>query len=182
MPGPVFLDGDDVTLHPATEDDLGFLARNRNDPRVRATRSVQYPASSADLQQYLGGRLGRNDDTIALVVVRDDERVGLVHLIREQPNDRPFDRAELAYWIDPAHQGDGNATDAASVIVGHAFDRLGLHKVVAKTYASNPASRRVLEKLGFEREGTFRDEAYVDGDWVDVHRYGLLDANWRTNG
>jgi RimJ/RimL family protein N-acetyltransferase len=181
MPGPVFLDGDDVTLHPATEDDLEFLATNWNDPRVRATRSVQYPKSADDLTQYLGGTLGRNDDTIALVVVRNDERVGLVYLIREQPNDRAFERGELAYWIDPAHQSEGHATDAAATLVGHAFDHLGLHKIVARTYATNPGSRRVLEKLGFEREGTFRDEAYVDGDWMDVHRYGLLDADRRTN-
>jgi RimJ/RimL family protein N-acetyltransferase len=50
--------------------------------------------------------------------------------------------------------------------------------VSASAFADNDASRRVLEKVGFEREGVARKEAFVDGEWQDVVNYGLLDEGW----
>ena len=104
----------------------------------------------------------------------DERRIGFVYLIREKPNDDTYRRAELAYWVTPDEQGNGYATAAAETALAHGFDRLGLHKVTAKAFASNDASQRVLEKLGFAREGVFRAEAFVGGEFVDVIRYGLL--------
>jgi RimJ/RimL family protein N-acetyltransferase len=59
---------------------------------------------------------------------------------------------------------------------GYAVDDRGLHRVTARGFETNDASRRVLEKVGFEREGTLRDHYYVDGEYVDAHVYGLLDG------
>ena len=174
MSGPVFLDGDDVTLRIPGEEDVQFLLERENDPAVRATRSAYLPTGPDDVRRRLGGTLGRNDDTIALLVCADENPVGHVYLIREKPNDRTYRRAELAYWVAPDAQGNGYATDAARTVLDHGFDRLGLHKVVAKTFESNVASARVLEKLGFAEEGVFRNEAFVGGEFVDVIRYGLL--------
>jgi RimJ/RimL family protein N-acetyltransferase len=179
MAGPTFLDGDCVTLRVPSEADVDFLLENENDPEVPATRSAARPTGPDDVRRRLGGTLGRNDDTLALVVYADGAPVGHVYLVREKPNDRTYRRAELAYWIAPDEQGNGYATDAARTLLDHGFDRLGLHKVVAKSFDSNEASARVLEKLGFAREGVFRDEALVGGEWCDVVRYGLLETEWR---
>jgi RimJ/RimL family protein N-acetyltransferase len=174
MSGPRFLDGDRVTLHVPTEDDAPFLLENENDPAVRRTRSASSPTGPEAVGRRLGGTLGRSDDTLALVVRADGDRVGLVYLIREKPNDDVYGRAELAYWVAPEAQGNGYATDAARTVVKHGFDRLRLHKVVAKAFADNEASKRVLEKVGFTEEGVFRDEAFVEGEYRDLVRYGLL--------
>lgn len=179
MPGPTFLTGEHVTLHPPTEADLEFISANRNDPQLRATRSELYPVGREDALRYVGGRLGRRDETVAQLVCADGDPVGLVLLIREKPNDAELRRAELAFWTTPEAQDQGYATDAARTIVGYGFDRLGLHKVIARTYETNPASTRVLKKLGFRQEGTLREEAFVDGEWIDVGRYGLLAEEWR---
>lgn len=179
MPGPVFLDGDRVTLRVPHETDVEFLLENENDPAVRATRSATAPTGPDDVRRRLGGTLGRNDDTLALLACADERRVGFVYLIREKPNDDTYRRAELAYWVTPDEQGAGYATDAAETVLAHGFDRLGLHKVTAKAFSSNDASRRVLEKLGFAREGVFREEAFVGGTFLDVIRYGLLADDWR---
>ncbi|QLG61507.1 GNAT family N-acetyltransferase [Halorarum salinum] len=174
MPGPTFLSGDRTTLHPATEDDLPFLLENENDERVRRTRSGALPTAAGEFRPRLGGTTGRSDDTLVLLVVADGDPVGLVYLIRERPNDDTFRRAELAYWIAPDEWGNGYATDASRAVLAHGFDAIGLHKVTATAFEHNPASRRVLEKAGFEGEGVHRAEAYVDGEWRDIHRYGLL--------
>ncbi|MFC4552857.1 MULTISPECIES: GNAT family N-acetyltransferase [Halorussus] len=174
MPGPKFLDGDRVTLRVPAEDDVEFLLEHENDPAVRRTRSANLPTGPEEVRRRLGGTLGRSDDTLALVVSADGDPVGLVYLIREKPNDDVYGRAELAFWVAPHAQGNGYATDAARTVVAHGFDRLRLHKVTAKAFAHNEASKRVLEKVGFVEEGVFRDEAFVDGEYRDVVRYGLL--------
>jgi RimJ/RimL family protein N-acetyltransferase len=182
MVGPTFLEGGSVSLRVPEEPDMEFLLENENDPAVRATRSAFLPTGPDAIRRRLGGTLGRNDDTLALVVWADGERVGHVYLIREEPNDRTYRRAELAYWITPDAQGNGYATDAARTVLNHGFDRLDLHKVVAETFESNAASACVLEKLGFEKEGILRDEALVDGKFVDLLRFGLLADEWRKDG
>lgn len=176
MPGPVFLSGDDVTLNVPEEEDREFLARNENDPRIRASRTPSTPTGTRDVDQYLGGTLGHDDNTIALLVCDDGEPVGLCLLIREKMGDQRYRRGELAFWIDPDVQGQGYATAAGELLLEYAFDTLGLHKVVARVFEDNHASRRVIDKLGFGQEGTFRDEVYVAGDWQDYYRYGLLES------
>lgn len=86
--------------------------------------------------------------------------------------------AELGYWIAIEHWGKGIATEASRPIVDFAFERLGLHRVYASYFAFNPASRRVLEKLGFRHEGTLRGHAYRFGDMVDVEYVGMLRTEW----
>ncbi len=177
MPGAVFLSGNEVTLRVPEREDREFLARNENDPRVRANRTPASPSGNADVEQYLGGALGRNDNTIALLICTETEPVGLCLLIREKMGDERYRRGELAFWIDPEMQDQGYATAAGRQLIKYAFDTLGLHKLVAKVFEENLASQRVIDKLGFRQEGTFRNEVYVDGDWQDYYRYGLLQTD-----
>jgi len=177
MPGPVFLDGDRVTLRPADSEDRGFLRRNLNDPRVRAGRTDVFPTGEGDVDRYLGGTLG--EASVGLLVCVEERPVGYVLVNRERMGDTEYDRGELAYWIAPDEQGHGYATGGSRVLLDHCFDRLGLHKVVARAFESNQGSQRVIEKLGFAREGTFRDEVFLDGGWEDYYRYGLLESEWR---
>lgn len=178
MPGPVFLDGDNVSLRPATEADVPFLRENEQDPRIRASRSVQMPVSEEQARRRVGGTMGRSDDTLGLLVCRDTTPVGFVYLLREQPNADVYRSGELAYWVTPGQWGNGYATTASELVVEHAFVELGLHRIEASAFESNEASKRVLEKLGFTREGTSRRAAYVDGEWVDVAEFALLESEW----
>jgi len=50
--------------------------------------------------------------------------------------------------------------------------------MTAQAYETNPASRRVLEKVGFVKEGHFTREAFIDGEYVDIERFGFLATNW----
>jgi len=99
--------------------------------------------------------------------------------MREQPNSQVFRLGELAYWVTTTEWGNGYATSASELLLSHAFDELGLHRIEASAFASNDASRRVLEKLRFSEEGTARKEAFINGEWIDKIRYGLLEKEWR---
>jgi [ribosomal protein S5]-alanine N-acetyltransferase len=82
--------------------------------------------------------------------------------------------ATLGYCFDDAVWGQGFATEAADALLRWAFDTLALNRVQAETDTRNTASARVLEKLGFVREGTLREDCIVDGEVSDSWVYGLL--------
>ncbi|HEX3004917.1 MAG TPA: GNAT family protein, partial [Angustibacter sp.] len=73
------------------------------------------------------------------------------------------------------------ATEAALALLAWAFETLDLNRVQAETDTRNLASARVLEKLGFVREGTLREDCVVDGDVSDSWVYGLLRREWRPS-
>ena len=74
----------------------------------------------------------------------------------------------------------GHATEAARALLQWAVATLDLNRVQAETDTRNRASARVLEKLGFVREGTLREDCIVDGDVSDSWVYGLLRRDWES--
>lgn len=180
MPAPAFLTNDVVSLHPPEEGDIPFLRENEHDPRVRASRSVHKPVDVEWARQRVGGTMGRNDETLALLVYSGDTPVGFIYLIREHPNATVYRFGELAYWITPDEWGNGYATSASRLLLDYTFDELGLHRIEASTFASNEASKRVLEKLGFTEEGSARKAARIQGEWVDRLQYGILESEWKS--
>jgi RimJ/RimL family protein N-acetyltransferase len=77
--------------------------------------------------------------------------------------------------------GHGYATEAARALLGWAFGTLDLNRVQAEADTRNIASARVLEKLGFVREGTLREDCIVNGDVSDSWVYGLLRREWEPS-
>lgn len=87
--------------------------------------------------------------------------------------------ARLTYCLTPSSWGRGYATEAADALLGWAFETLELNRVQAEADTRNVASARVLEKLGFQLEGTLREDCVVDGDVSDSWVYGLLRREFR---
>ena len=96
--------------------------------------------------------------------------VGCVGLDRHDPNDR----AELGYWIGVPHWGKGYATEASAAMLRWGFESLSFNKIIAHHFARNPASGRVLEKLGMRREGFFRRHTKKRDGYEDIVAYGIL--------
>lgn len=169
MPGPVFLRGDEVTLHPQGEEDVEFLLELLNHPDVWPSLASYEPTTEAEEREWVEN-VGDHDG-VHLLICADGEPVGTMGLnqIRET-----WGLAELGYMVAPDAQGNGYATDAGRRLVRYGFEDRRLHKIKANAFGTNPASQRVLEKIGFEKEGVFEDHAYVRGEYVDLHRYGLL--------
>lgn len=92
-----------------------------------------------------------------------------------------FRSASLGYCYGDTAWGQGYATEAARALLRWAFDTLDLNRVQAETDTRNLASARVLEKLGFVREGTMREDCIVNGDVSDTWVYGLLRRDWQPS-
>ncbi len=116
---------------------------------------------------------------LAIDLVSSDAFIGWCHLTRWNPDYRS---ASLGYCLDDSAWGHGYATEAGRALLQWAFDTLDLNRVQAETDTRNAASARVLEKLGFVREGTLREDCIVNGEVSDSWVYGLLRREWRAAG
>ena len=87
---------------------------------------------------------------------------------------RTHNTAELGYWIGKPYWRNGYCTEAVAAIVEFGFATLRLRKIFAEHFADNPASGRVLQKLGFVHEGCRRKHVQRFGKIQDVELYGLF--------
>ena len=84
----------------------------------------------------------------------------------------------LGYWMGEKYAGKGLMTKAARALLRHAFLEMGLHRVEAACAPENERSRRLLERLGFEREGFARAYLLIDGAWQDHLLFAMLERNF----
>jgi RimJ/RimL family protein N-acetyltransferase len=138
--------------------------------RARAERFIAACRRMAD--EGTGARLAMNRAS-------DGAFIGWCSLTGWNPDYRS---ARLGYCLDDAAWGRGYATEAAHAVLQWAFDTLDLNRVQAEADTRNVASARVLEKLGFVREGTLREDCVVSGDVSDSWVFGLLRREWRPSG
>jgi RimJ/RimL family protein N-acetyltransferase len=87
-------------------------------------------------------------------------------------------KVEIGYGLGIDYRGRGYATEAAKALIDYGFYALELHRVQAIASSGNPASIRVLERLGMKLEGRLREANIRDGEWCDLLYYGILEDEW----
>ncbi len=88
------------------------------------------------------------------------------------------ERAELGYWIGKPWWGQGYCTEAARTVVRYGFEQLGLNRIQASHFEQNPASGRVLQKIGMAHEGRSRQHVKKWDRFEDLVRYAVLRSEW----
>lgn len=191
MPGPLFIEGSRIDLRTVERDDVPFLQRWVNHPDVRRyVGNFRTPYSREEYEEEIFEPYDTNEDGATALICHDewdgddlggsDDGPKAVGSVQLSPVRDSAGWANLAYWVAPPAQGNGYATEASELFVEYAFRELGLHRVTARALAPNEASCRVLERLGFTHEGTQRECAVVDGEYVDQRLYGLLRTEWNS--
>ena len=89
-----------------------------------------------------------------------------------------FQNAYLGYWIDKDHQGRGLMTEAVRATTAFAFSAAGLHRVQAAVMPQNAASVRVVEKVGYRREGMAERYLCIAGRWEDHALFAMTAEDW----
>ena len=113
------------------------------------------------------------------ITVGDTDRaIGKCILLRYSESNR---RAEVGYILHRDFWRKGLMFEAMSAVVDFAFNELGLHRLEADTDPCNAGSLGLLEKLGFQREGLFRDRWQVAGEWQVSIMLGLLSTDWKAD-
>jgi [ribosomal protein S5]-alanine N-acetyltransferase len=149
------------------------------DPVVMRYWSTPPLASEQDARDFIAGihkRFAARDLFQWGIACRDDDRViGTCTLYRVSLEHR---RGEIGYALGAAHWGRGYAAEALSALVAFAFDSLDLHRLEADVDPRNERSLRLLEGMGFVREGLLRERYHVNGEVQDTCMLGLLAPEW----
>jgi [ribosomal protein S5]-alanine N-acetyltransferase len=83
-------------------------------------------------------------------------------------------RAEIGFWLMPEYWGKGYIPEAASQIIKYGFEQMELHRIYAYVETENANSKKVLQKLGFEYEGTMKESEMKNGGWIDLQMYAVI--------
>lgn len=166
--------GDVTALHEAIAETLADLV-----PWLPWARSDHGPAETRRYLRAARGAWSRQSAFEFVIELRDTGRVaGVTSLHRV---DWVRAAAGLGYWVRRSEWNRGVATEAASAALAHALGGLRLHRIEALVALENKTSQRVVEKLGFVREGVAREAEFVDGRYLDHIQYSFLrsDASGR---
>lgn len=108
--------------------------------------------------------------------ISDDAVIGTCTLAHVDAENR---RAEIGFALRRDQWGQGYMLEATSALLGFAYEGLKLHRLEADVDPRNTASIRLLERLGFQREGYLRERWHVGGEINDTIFYGLLSRDWQ---
>jgi [ribosomal protein S5]-alanine N-acetyltransferase len=157
------------------ESDAADVARLCNNYNIyKSTLYLPYPYAIEDALKWMERHRKHFDADKSYEFAVTDKETGELYGAIALSNNQAFHHGEIAYWIGEAFWGKGYATEAAQAIVQFAFDEKNYHKVFARYFASNPASGRVLQKLGMKEEGVLKDHVRKDNRYEDLVYYGIV--------
>jgi ribosomal-protein-alanine N-acetyltransferase len=164
---------DNFSLRPLRPDDAQSLAIHGNNHNVwRNLRDrFPHPLTLGDTQKYIATALAASPTTVFAIEV-DGEAVGVIGLTMGEGERRHS--AELGYWLGEPFWGQGIISTAVAATTEYAIKELGVSRIESYVFSWNPASARVLEKVGYTREGILRNSVIKDGVLLDRWLYAYL--------
>lgn len=174
--------GDLVTLRPFVDTDLQPMAAAIADPDVaRLTGSVhrsgQTGVPSEDVLRRWYSTRNEQPDRLDLAIVDNASGSCVGEAVLNEWEEENAS-CNFRILIGPDGRDRGLGTEAARLVLQHAFEALRLHRVSLEVYAFNPRAQRAYEKVGFVREGVRRDALRFDGRWVDSVLMAVLSPEW----
>jgi RimJ/RimL family protein N-acetyltransferase len=177
---PVTLYGSAVRLEPLTIDHVPALALVGLDPEL--WRWIPRPVTTVEeMHRYVSEALEeqRRGASLPFAIVdpAGDQAIGSTRFANIQPAHR---RLEIGWtWLARSHQRTGANTEAKLLLLRHAFDVLGAHRVELKTDALNETSRKAILRLGAVEEGIFRRHVVTSTGRVrDTVYFSIIDLEW----
>jgi RimJ/RimL family protein N-acetyltransferase len=173
------LQTDRLTLRPfraADARDVQRLAGAREVADTTLHIPHPYPDGAAEawIATHADQWVTQQDVVFAITLRTTGELIGAIALKLEMA----LTQAEIGYWIGVDHWGRGYCTEAATAVAQFGFDALALHRVHSRHFLRNPASGRVMQKLGMRQEGLQRAAMRRWETFEDVVLYGILADEW----
>jgi RimJ/RimL family protein N-acetyltransferase len=165
-----------LKLRPYSEADIAELVPLIGAREVAATTlRIAHPYTEQDARAFLALAQEPGKIWLATTLRSDGRQIGGVGLRVEDPHQH----AELGYWLGVSYWRQGYATEAACEMLRYGFVDLGLHRIFASHFRHNPASGRILVKLGMRYEGCQREHLRKWDQFVDSELYGVLRQEWK---
>jgi RimJ/RimL family protein N-acetyltransferase len=162
-----------LTLRAPCLEDAKTVAMLANDRRIAEnTARIPHPYKLSDAESFIAAANANEGDALFLVTLRDRTVIGAcgITMLADQP--------ELGYWLGAPYWGKGYATEALHALIDYAFADLGHAALAAGARVTNPASRRVLEKCGFQWTGVGLYRIRAINSSAPIDRFRLERGIW----
>ena len=155
--------------------DAGALATALSNKKIQNNLrdGLPYPYTEQDGKKFISTVLAANEnDTFAFAVTVNEKVIGSIGAFRQTNIHNKT--AELGYYIAEEYWGKGIMTEAVKQLCDYMFSHTDIIRIYAEPFAYNIGSCRVLEKAGFQHEGTLRSNALKNGRVLDMKMYSKL--------
>jgi len=163
-----------LLLRPFTLADAPDVQRLAGDRAIAyTTQNIPHPYEDGMAETWIGShreQFEKGQFVTFAIALGDGTLIGAIGLHLHQAHER----AELGYWIGKPYWGQGYCTEAAQAVLQYGFETLGLNRIHARHLTRNPASGRVMFKIGMRHEGSLRQHAKKWGVFEDIEVYGIL--------
>jgi RimJ/RimL family protein N-acetyltransferase len=175
------LEGRSVRLRPPVVDDYPLVFGWYNDPEVVAP----YDRFAVDtMESFVASMDAMPGDPASLAprfVVERRETPGVIGFVGYYSPHPVLEYIDVWYVMgDRAARGHGYGREAVRLLIDHVLAATSVERVGATCDVENEPSYRLVEGLGFRREGTLRSALFHHGRWHDVHVYGITRTEWTS--
>ncbi|MEO1654912.1 MAG: GNAT family protein [Bacteroidota bacterium] len=155
------------------EADIENLVRYANNQNISDNLADAFPFPyTREFGLKFIKRVSSEHPTKVFAITTDNKAIGSIGIFPDQDIYRK--NGAIAYWVAEPYWGKSIATSAIKLILKYGFDELGLTRIYAKPFGSNPRSHRVLEKAGFDLEATIPHAVFKNNTYLDERIYGIL--------
>lgn len=167
-----------LLLRPFAQSDAGLVQTLAGPMEVASTTlNIPHPYEDGLAEAWIETHEANWEARESLALAIEHADAGLMGAISIRLNLDHL-RGEIGYWLGIPFWNQGFATEAAAAMVHFGFADLGLNRIEARFLGSNPASGRVIEKLGMKREGVLRDHIRKFGSVEDTVVYSILSGEY----
>lgn len=174
-----FIKGERIDLVAYNSKWVNLICKWRNDPQVRRYSRTIIPQTIEEIEKRFEVPPERAQrDHINFVIYHNKNKrpigitgFGRINWINRNANIYGI-IGELEYW------GRGIIGEAATLLINYGFTELNFHKIFAGVFNPNSRSLRAAEKLGFKKEAVLKEQTYIDGEYVDEHKFALFKKDW----
>ena len=165
------LEGKNVNLRIAEKEDISLVLEWVNNPEFYGLYNPLQQTSKTELEKRFENL--PPEEKAFFIEKKDGSKVGGIShsLVGNQ--------WEIGYTLIPTERRKGYCTEAVEIMVDYLFLSKDIGRIQAHTDARNVGSQKVLEHVGFRREGTIRKSSFVRGEWRDMFLYGILREEWK---
>jgi len=164
-----------VNLRVMEKEDLPLIAEWRNNPDFLGEYFSPTQVSRTDMEKMTEG--SPFESKLFIIEKKDGTKIGqIVYFYMLHPMGRML---EIGYALIPSERGRGYGTEAAKMMVDYLFLSKDIACIQGIIDVRNTASQKVLEKAGFQKEGTLRKRFFSRGRWVDAVFFSILREEWK---
>lgn len=171
------LQGKSVNLRVIEKEDLPILVKWFSNPAFLGEYNPLYQTSRIEMEKKIENRNPSETKTF-IIEKKDGSKIGYIICFKVIWNGIG-DPTTIAFSLIPSERGKGYGTEAAQIMVDYLFLSKEIPCIQATAHTKNIASRRVLEKVGFKKEGVIRKRFYIRGEWTNQILFSILKEEWK---